>query len=235
MVAERCPADIAGVPVNSEEIKLAIGRRIQRFRKIVDDGMRGGDESNPLRRMFRQWVERYMGFVRTRFTRASRGDGTWPDLAYSTKLQRARALSPTGKETTRRKQFDKKVKAAFKSGGDSQGAGTIAKIRENLVRAMKFAILIDKRFLFRALETGNPSQKIEDIPNGIKISFAAVPHPGKGNMTIARLAAIHHFGEGHVPARKIFVQPDDRTKRGMMQDLRAASVKIEAMSREINQ
>jgi phage gpG-like protein len=49
---------------------------------------KGGSQPGPLRDFYSQASARYLGFIRARFVRASRGDGTWKPLALYTKLKR---------------------------------------------------------------------------------------------------------------------------------------------------
>jgi hypothetical protein len=75
----------------------------------------------------------------------------------------------------------------------------------------KASILRDTNTLFRVLTPvfiKSPGA-VEDIDkDGVKIGFGGPSkHPNARVLTIGQLAAIHHFGRGRVPVRKLLVEP----------------------------
>lgn len=106
----------------------------------------------------------------------------------------------------------------------SRGGGDWPPLKRKRRRGAKkkAALLRDTNTLFNVLDTafqGSPGQLQEDLPNGIRVGFGGSGvHPGT-SMTVARLAEIHHFGEGHMPERKIIVDPSDEVQRGMATDV----------------
>lgn len=63
-------------------IEINLGGKLGRAQKLA--------ESNTamMREIIQAWTRIYTAFIRRRFVKASRGDGTWPDLAPSTKARR---------------------------------------------------------------------------------------------------------------------------------------------------
>lgn len=195
------------------EILLRIGGSEAFERNVLRRAESLGTGHPVMQAAWNQCAALYLGEMRNRFQKASRGDGTWQDLAASTKLQRARALKPgtkkgdTGRETTRRKQFDKKVKKAFASGG-----GTVKRVRKQLIAGMKFAILKDTSLLFNSLTQGAPGSVATEIPFGIRVG------------TNIKYATHHQKPTipGRPPKRTIIIQPTERTKVRIRQILEAA-------------
>lgn len=201
----------------------------------------------------------YLGFTRRRFDALSKGGGEWPDLAYSTKLQRARALrgkvdaahnklnvmvrklrkqgkslaearriaarearevlkniSIADRITTRRRQFDAKVRNLVKSKKIS-----VAEARRILIASMRFQILRDTGLLFNSLSQGQPGNVFEHTATGIVVG------------TAVEYAHFHQNPSrpGRPPVRRILVEPDAETQtamenaiqRGMAQFIRDAS------------
>lgn len=144
-------------------------------------------------RVFKQWAARYRGFVRNRFTTFARGGGNWPALAPST-IKRRRQGTKKGKRKSKR---------------NKRGTGRIA------------SILWDTGTLLGALAIrfrNAPGQLQRKIRNGIRVGFGGPARHPKGKATIADIARFHNDGLG-VPQRKIIVQPDAATKRGMASDV----------------
>lgn len=106
----------------------------------------------------------------------------------------------------------------------SRGGGDWAPLKRKRRRGAKkrAAILRDTGTLFNVLSVAfqsNPGQLQEDLPNGVRVGFGGTGmHPGT-NMTVARLAEIHHFGEGHMPERQIIVDPSNEVQQGMAADV----------------
>ncbi len=162
------------------------------------EGMSGAG-SQAMAELRTRWAARYSTSMRRRFAANSAGGGDWAPLAVSTLKARR-----TGKAKKRKSsQF-----------GRAKDGST------RLVLGVKAAILRDTSLLFNALQINSGGNKIDPIDGGVSFGFGQVPHP-PGTMTIARLAAIHHGGTQHIPARPILVAPDPDTQRGMASDLAA--------------
>lgn len=107
----------------------------------------------------------------------------------------------------------------------SRGGGDWAPLKRKRKRGKKksAAILRDTSTLFNVLSIAfqnNPGQLQKDIPDGVRVGFGGSGlHPGKRAMTVARLAEIHHFGEGNMPERQIIVDPDNDVQRRMASDV----------------
>lgn len=123
----------------------------QQLERLVDK-LRGGDDPN-LRAGLKQAGLRYLGFIRRRFLAAARGDGTWPDLALSTKLRR---IAKNGAVLARYNR------ALHASGGDMHAT----------VASMRFEILRDTGLLFNSLSTGSPGNVTEESPLQIRVGTA---------------------------------------------------------------
>lgn len=147
----------------------------------------------PMRPFFRRAAARYLGFIRRRFVNASRGDGTWPDLALSTKLKRLRRQH--------RGRFSRFVK---KQEGKNRAAQMMA-----LANSSKFAILRDTSTLFGALTEGNLGNEIDYGKDGVVIGVNV------------RYARFHQDPAilGRPPKREILVQPDKQTEEQMAIEL----------------
>lgn len=106
----------------------------------------------------------------------------------------------------------------------SRGGGDWPPLKRKRKRGKKnrASILRNTGTLFNVLDlrfSGRVGQLQEDLPNGIRVGFGGSgAHPQTG-MTVARLAEIHHFGQGNVPERQIIVDPDDAVQRGMASDV----------------
>lgn len=159
------------------------------------DGM-SGTGSQAMAELRTRWAARYSASMRRRFAANSTGAGGWPPLAVSTLKARR-----TGK--------------AKKRGSVQFGRGKDGKTK--LVFGVKAAILRDTGLLFNALNIYSGGNKIDPIDGGIAFGFSDVPHDTK--LSIAKLAAIHHAGTEHIPARPILVAPDLDTQRGMAADV----------------
>ena len=82
-------------------------------------------------------------------------------------------------------------------------------------------ILIDHGDLVRALGAGDmPGEggQLRVMGRVVRVGFDESQHPGK--ITYATLADIHHRGLGNVPARPIFVEPDQATANRMRAAIR---------------
>lgn len=127
----------------------------------------------------------YMLWIRQRFFRASRRDGTWPDLAPSTKLKRAMKSAPGALRSRRRE-----------SGGTAQAAAA----------GLTFPILYDTGRLYRSLSPGGPGY-IERFTGPLTLKVgSAVPYapPHQFGVPARRL-----------PQRVILAPPDAQAVRLM--------------------
>lgn len=173
---------------------------------------------HPLQAMLRRWNVRYTAFVRTRFDRASKGDGTWKPLAPSTLLSRRHGKAGGIKAKTKREAL-RKARRKYASGKIDY-----ARLQEIATEILSSAtILRDTGVLFAALSPGAAGHLDEPVVNGIRVGFAAVSHGGKGR-TIQEIAGYHNLGGsgGRPPQRAILVKPDAATVAGMMQDSSSA-------------
>lgn len=145
--------------------------------------------------LMNQWSRRYLGFARRRYVRFSRGGGDWPPLAPAT--VRKRRKGKTGK-----------------LGVDAKRTGG------------RVAILRDTGTLLHTLDVDRQDNR-RGIRGGVEVGFLptkpAKQRQGGGilpvsGLTIAELASYHQHGKGHLPQRKVIVEPDDRTVELMAHD-----------------
>lgn len=197
------------------DAKVSVVSGIGPLIKAWEAGHSTGNVANPLRLMLRKWSARYLGFVRRRFDRASKGDGTWKPLAKSTLL--ARRHGGAGGVTRRKASTKRQALAVLRSKGKGASSPEAAAILGSA------SILRDTGVLFAALNPGAPGALEQPIPGGIRVGFAAASH-GTSPITIQRLAAIHNSGgsNGRPPARPILVAPDGPTVAGMRADAKVA-------------
>ena len=159
---------------------------LKRFSAAVRRGLRTPE--GPCRDAFTQWQALYVGYLRQRFVRLSRGGGggEWPGLKQSTINQRRHGHRGGYKRGTRAR-----ARAAASGGG-------------------QVAILRDTGILFATLEPmlgAVPGKVARHIPYGIQAGIGGpARHPG-GRATIADIAFFHQTGAGNLPERKIIVDP----------------------------
>lgn len=108
--------------------------------------------------------------------------------------------------------------------GHSRGGGDWQPLKRKRKRGAKrkAAILRDTNTMFRVLDPAfksGPGQLQEELPYGVRVGFGGTGNHPKAEMTVARLAEIHHFGLGHMPERRIIVDPDDAVQRAMVGDV----------------
>jgi hypothetical protein len=92
-----------------------------------------------------------------------------------------------------------------------------------------FSILRDTGTLFNALTpefTRKPGQLQEDIPFGVRVGYGGPSKHPKAKASIANVAHFHQIGAGHLPARKIIVEPNDPTIKRMESDMERAIQKM---------
>ena len=163
-----------------------------------------GQEPN-LKRGLKQSAARYLDFVRRRYSRAARGDGTWKDLAESTKLGR---LSKNQKVL---KRYEKAYDTALeKHKGDKR------KAQSESLAGHRFEILKNTGILFNSLTTGSPGSVTIEEPGSIQVG------------TAVRYGIYHQKGgtkPGHPPKREIIVEPDANTLKAITSTLEAALLK----------
>jgi hypothetical protein len=142
----------------------------------------------PLRPYYRRAGAAYLAFVRRRYIRAGRGDGTWPDLSPFTKYRRL------WKRKNTRPAANAAMRAARASGN----------VRSGLAAALaghKFTILQDTSTLFGSLTEGSPGNVLNYTANGIAVGTAV--RYGKHHQ--------HPLVPGKPPERKFLVEPDAAT------------------------
>jgi phage gpG-like protein len=155
---------------------------------------KGGSQPGPLRDFYSQASARYLGFIRARFVRASRGDGTWKPLALYTKLKRLEKLQPA-----RLRQLMKTTSATSRE----------EQLIE-LANSRPFPILRDTGILFNSLTSGSPGGVQQFAQDEVTVG------------TNIKYAGYHQFGgtvPGHPPQRTILVPPDPKTEGEILQDL----------------
>lgn len=106
----------------------------------------------------------------------------------------------------------------------SRGGGDWPPLKRKRKRGAKkrAAILRNLGTFFHVLDPAfksNPGQLQKEIPNGVRVGFGGPDRHPETDMTVARLAEIHHFGLGHMPERQIIVDPSDEVQRGMVTDV----------------
>jgi len=155
-------------------------------------------QGRALENLKQQWAARYLGFARRRFVKFSRGGGDWPPLAPAT--VRKRRQGSTGRTAV----------TPSSTGGN-------------------VAILRDTGTLLSTLNTNLKANR-RTVPEGIEVGFlpqtpAKTRQQGRvvpSQLTVAKLANIHQQGKGNVPQRRIIVEPDEQTLRGMADDTERA-------------
>jgi hypothetical protein len=114
----------------------------------------------------------------------------------------------------------------------SMGGGNWPPLAAATVRKKKHStILIDSGVLRDSLNPAHKSHRtVKRIPGGVKITQTGGyrRHPGTksnsrpGGISIGRLAEIHHGGDGHVPPRPIFADPDPATMQKIQRTIEDA-------------
>lgn len=98
---------------------------------------------------------------------------------------------------------------------------TIARRRKPSKKSRRkgnYAILVDTGQLRNSLKSDTMLVK-RRVGNAIEFGFPARKRQGDG-LTMGELAKIHQFGTRTIPARRILVQPDAATIKGMGNDAR---------------
>ena len=166
---------------------------IRPLRKFAHAIERGGPD---VRDAQRQWAARYMGAMRRRFVKLSRGGSDhlgkrWEPLAAS---------------TVRRRR-----KGGRRRGGVNQVRVSPRRTGGNV------AILRDTSTLFTALDLGAPDAAFSHIKKGVRVGLSG---------QIGRIASYHQAGgrrgNWRLPQRKIFTVPDRQTVKNMAQDMARA-------------
>lgn len=136
-----------------------------------------------------QWDARYRAFAGRRFSQNSRGGGDWAPLKASTLRRRRKG----------------------------RGRGLVAAILVNtatLKNVLVFKFAGAGGQLREFLRGGNRFR-------GVRVGFGGPAKHPSGSKTIAGIANIHQAGnsKGNLPARRIIVEPDDKTMQGMASDV----------------
>ncbi|MCH7813907.1 MAG: hypothetical protein IID40_07790 [Planctomycetes bacterium] len=111
-----------------------------------------------------------------------------------------------------------------------QGDGSWRKLSPATIKARRgkgkgAKILRDTGTLLAALTIGAPGNLFKLIRGGIRFGFSGMRHP-KGKASIRDIAVFHETGAGNLPKRPILVPPDDRTLRGMQNDVKEVVQKL---------
>ena len=88
-------------------------------------------------------------------------------------------------------------------------------------------ILRDTGTLFNGLTIGTAGNETKRIPNGVQFGFSGTTRHPNGSITIRGLAEVHQKGSRRkgIPPRTIIVKPDNRTRTGMLLDMRTAFIR----------
>ena len=177
----------------------------------ISNSVTAANDDSARRRVLKIWSEKMRAFWDRRFVQASRGDGTWAPLKAATEKRRRK-----GKKVNRHNAEQVSIQEHFKKArilidtGLLRGALNPKQISpgtlENVSVAGASAVLTlgfggsaihPKRLKKKKKGKKRPSQKASTKPP----------------LTIAKLAAIHHFGnlQRGLPARPLLVEPDERT------------------------
>lgn len=89
-------------------------------------------------------------------------------------------------------------------------------------RIMHDKILWVTKTLYGSLHRGRPGNVFKRDGNGITVGIGGNARHPEARVSIARLAAWHHEGAGHLPARPILVVPPAEVRALMVQDAKAA-------------
>jgi hypothetical protein len=180
----------------------AFQRMLQQIPAALDCSMPG-----PIQDGMKQAAARYLAFIRRRFDAASKGDGTWPDLALSTKLARLRKTKAGQKKlAAAKKKAGRYAGMAKRLGGESAAVRDVFKTTlAQQVAMMKFSILRDTNTLFNSLTLGAPGSLEEVTHEGIRVGTAIEYAHEHQNPTVP----------GRPPQRLILVPPDPDTQRAM--------------------
>ena len=197
---------------------------LRAYRDAVRRQLESGALSGALGDMLKQWAARYLGFSRRRFNRFSRGGGDWPALAHSTIAARARRkfgrVRMKKNRLTGLMDFVKSYSAPRNiKMGPRVSMTSVGRGRKRKAVGITVSILRDTGTLLNALTFGNPGNIVKGRRGGIDVGFGGPARHGKGQgASIVDIAWFHHSGAGHLPRRRILVDPDDRTRRSMIAD-----------------
>lgn len=177
------------MPVSTVKLDM---RPLKRFASEARRDLRTNG-SGPIRQMTRQWGRRYLGFVKKRFVKLSRGGGGWKALASSTIRGRRKPRGKTARSKTRR----------------TGGKAAILRDTGTLLGALDVG---GRGNLFKDIPNG--------VRVGFK---GGTKHPsGKATIAeIAVFHNVGGRG-GKPPQRAILVEPDAETIRGMNSDAERA-------------
>lgn len=196
---------------------------------------KGGIAGQP-QKMFLQWGARYGTFVRRRFDRASKRDGTWKDLSPETIEGRRtggkyrKYKTPGSNKTPRRWEAKNEILRRLEHTSDPKKRAVLRADHAYLDSHAGVSILRDTGTLFNALSIGAYGNVNKAIPNGVRFGFTDVIH-GTLNVakpsfaTIAEIAGYHNAGGNrgnNPPQRLILAPPDQTTIRGMGIDMKNA-------------
>lgn len=126
-------------------------------------------------------------------------------------------------------RYKKFAKARFNQ--NSRGGGDWPPLKPGTRKRVKKrsrAILKDSETLSQTLTPiptldRNPMPGIltTQIRNGVVISFGGSGKHPYSKLSVARLATVHHLGQGRVPVRRILIEPSEKVKRLMINDVKA--------------
>ncbi len=172
---------------------------LAKLKKVLSFGANGTAHPRTIK-MYKRIGYLYRSFAQRRYVKASRGDGTWVPL----KGERKRNIAANQRRQRRAAKTGKPFEYKYS------------------------AILRDTNTLFGALNPFSPGPGgIEEITNGgVELGFGGDAIHKLAPLSIADLAAIHHFGTKHIPERPIIVDPDTQTIKQIQREVHLAQQDI---------
>ena len=124
------------------------------------------------------------------------------------------------------KRYSAFARRRFAAGGD----GTWKPLEPSTLAGRRKAgkgarILRDTGVVFQALEIGAPGNLLKNIPHGVRFGFGGPARHPDGKASIADIGRFHDAGDG-VPQRKIIVEPNRATVRGMLSDVKRVNARL---------
>ena len=119
-----------------------------------------------------------------------------------------------------RKRFKKEGASEGETKWRQRALATLKARRKGRRTAGSPKILQDKGLLLGGLTVGASGNLVKPIRGGVRFGFGGPAKHGKGKATIADIARFHQKGGRRLPQRKIIVDPDSKTIKGMQKDYR---------------
>lgn len=156
--------------------------------------------------MFSQWTARYSGFSKKRYNRNALGAGDWEPLALSTIRARKESKTATKNQVKLDRALARRGIVASFQARDTRRGTLVASPK-------KVSILKDTEVLFGSLTIGAAGNAVTRAIGSVTYSIG-----GTGQRSV--IARAHQDGntKNRMPARRILVQPDEQTLRGLRND-----------------